>query len=167
LGIVKAEIKAINAELTTLTAGRIKTIDQNVAFLAWLQERGATIKSLTKDALSAFDASDLPADVQRVIALRQSGAKAAVKKLKAFLDFADDDDRIRDAFSYHQAHTGRSAGRGSQVQNIKKVEIPDAELAAAIAFARAGDHTQFKQKFADDTLGMIANLMRSIVWAGP
>jgi hypothetical protein len=166
LRIVKAEIKAINTELATITGKKIKTIDQNVALLAWLRERGANIKNLTKDALAAFDSSGLPDDVRRVIELRQSGAKATVKKLKAFLDFADDDDRIREAFSYHQAHTGRSAGRGSQVQNIKKVEIRDDELATAIALARSGDYAQFKQRFAGDTLGMIANLMRSIVWAG-
>jgi hypothetical protein len=76
LAIVKAEIKAINAELETLTAGRIETIDQNVALLAWLQEHGAKIKGLTKDSLAAFDASGLPAEVRRVIELRQNGVCA-------------------------------------------------------------------------------------------
>ena len=49
--------------------------------------------------------------MRRVLELRLGGAQAAVKKIDALLARAGDDDRIRGAFRYHGAATGRWAAK--------------------------------------------------------
>jgi DNA polymerase len=51
---------------------------------------------------------------RRVLELRLDGGQAAVKKLDALLTRAGADDRVRGAFRYHGAATGRWAGEGFQ-----------------------------------------------------
>ena len=77
------------------------------------------------------DAELLPPPVRRVLELRQGGAQAAVKKVDALLARAGNDARIRGAFRYHGAATGRWAGQGYQPQNLKRLTVKDEELDAA------------------------------------
>ena len=66
-------------------------------------------RELDRKAIEKLLATELPAQVQRVLELRLGGAQAAVKKIDALLARAGDDDRIRGAFRYHGAATGRWA----------------------------------------------------------
>lgn len=50
-------------------------------------------------------------------------SKAATKKLVPMIDMASDDGRVRGAFQYHGAHTGRGSSHGVQFQNLKKAKI--------------------------------------------
>src|SRR5215813_13896681 len=75
---------------------------------------------------------------QQVLELRLGGAQAAVKKIDALLTRADDDDRVRGAFRYHGAATGRWAGEGFQPQNLKRPTVED--INAAIAAVSTGDY---------------------------
>ena len=59
--------------------------------------------------------------MRRVLELRQGGAQAAVKKIDALLAHAGDDDRIRGAFRYHGAATGRAGlvkGISRRISNV-------------------------------------------------
>ena len=56
--------------------------------------------------------------VRRVLELRLGGAQAAVKKIDALLARAGDDDRVRGAFRYHGAATGRWSGEGLSSRRI-------------------------------------------------
>ena len=76
--------------------------------------------------------------MRRVLELRLGGAQAAVKKIDALLARAGDDDRVRGAFRYHGAATGRWAGEGFQPQNLKRPVVED--LDAAIAAVATGDY---------------------------
>jgi len=82
--------------------------------------------------------SELPPHVQQVLELRLGGAQAAVKKIDALLTRADDDDRVRCAFRYHGAATGRWSGEGFQPQNLKRPMVED--INAAIAAVSTGDY---------------------------
>ena len=73
-----------------------------------------------------------------MLELRLGGAQAAVKKIDALLARAGDDDRVRGAFRYHGAATGRWAGEGFQPQNLKRPVVED--LDAAIAAVATGDY---------------------------
>jgi DNA polymerase len=93
------------------------------------------------------DSELLPPSVRRVLELRQGGAQAAVKKINALLSRAGDDDRIRGAFRYHGAATGRFSGQGYQPQNLKRLTIKDEELYAAIAAVATGDHEHVRARY--------------------
>ena len=102
--------------------------------------RAIAAKKLDRKAIEKLllDAEMLPPPVRRVLELRLGGAQAAVKKIDALLARAGDDDRVRGAFRYHGAATGRWAGEGFQPQNLKRPAVED--LDAAIAAVATGDY---------------------------
>jgi DNA polymerase len=53
------------------------------------------------------------------LVLRLAGAKASIKKLPKILEQLSPDDRLRNQYSFYKAHTGRWAGKGAQLQNLK------------------------------------------------
>ena len=97
----------------------------------WLQEQGCTLQKLDQKAIERQleRAEELPATVQRVLELRLGGAQAAAKKIDALLARAGDDDRVRGAFRYHGAATGRWSGEGFQPQNLKRPAVEDLDAA--------------------------------------
>ena len=107
------------------------------------------LRKLDKKAIEKLlrDAELLPPPVRRVLELRQGGAQAAVKKIDALLARAGDDDRIRGAFRYHGAATGRWAGQGYQPQNLKRLTVKDEELDAAIAAVATGDYEHVRARY--------------------
>ena len=112
--IAQAAAPEIDAELADITGGAVTGINQIAKLQVWLQQQGCTARKLYKKAIEKLllDTELLPPPVRRVLELRHGGAQAAVKKIDALLAHAGDDDRIRDAFRYHGAATGRSAGQG-------------------------------------------------------
>ena len=106
----------------------------------------------------------LPPPVRRVLELRLGGAQAAVKKIDALLARAGDDDRVRGAFRYHGASTGRWAGEGFQPQNLKRPAVED--LDAAIAAVATGDYEHVR-KLYPRPLSVVGDCSRSMIIAAP
>ena len=102
--------------------------------------------------------------VQRALELRLGGAQAAVKKIDSLLARAGDDDRVRGAFRYHGAATGRWAGEGFQPQNLKRPVVDD--LAAAIDAVSTGDYAHVK-KLYPRPLAVVGDCTRSMITAAP
>ena len=102
--------------------------------------------------------------MRRVLELRLGGAQAAVKKIDALLARAGDDDRVRGAFRYHGASTGRWAGEGFQPQNLKRPAVED--LAAAIAAVATGDYEHVR-KLYPRPLSVVGDCSRSMIIAAP
>ena len=90
--------------------------------------------------------------------------KAAVKKIDALLARAGDDDRVRGAFKFHGAATGRWAGEGFQPQNLKRPVVDD--LAAAIDAVATGDYAHVK-KLYPRPLAVVGDCTRSMIDAAP
>jgi DNA polymerase bacteriophage-type len=102
--------------------------------------------------------------VQRVLELRLGGAQAAVKKIDALLARAGEDDRVRGAFRYHGASTGRWSGEGFQPQNLKRPVVED--LVAATAAVATGDYAHV-QKLYSRPLAVVGDCSRSMICAAP
>src|SRR6516165_8714704 len=123
------------------------------------------VSTLNRKTLERLlETEDLPPNVRRVIELRLDGAQAAVKKIDALLARARADDRVRGAFRFHGAATGRWSGEGFQPQNLKRPEVDDLE--AAIAAVLTGDITYVKNLYARP-LSVIGDLSRPMVTAAP
>jgi DNA polymerase bacteriophage-type len=119
---------------------------------------------LKKEAVEEQLEGGLSAAVRRVLELRLGGAQAASKKIISLLARAGDDGRVRGAFTYHGASTGRWSGEGFQPQNLKRPVEKDLESArAAIA---TGDLEFVKTKYAKP-LAVIGDLIRSTIVAAP
>jgi DNA polymerase len=119
--IAQAAAPETDTELCEITGGIVTGINQVARQLHWLQQQGCTMRKLDRKAIERqLEKEDLPAAVRRVLELRLGGAQAAVKKIDALLARAGADDRVRGAFRYHGASTGRWAGEGFQPQNLKR-----------------------------------------------
>jgi DNA polymerase len=156
----------IDRELAEITGGAVVKISQVARLLAWLQGQGCTLRKLDRGAIEQQlkRAEELPVTVQRALELRLGGAQAAVKKIDALLARAGNDDRIRGAFRYHGAATGRWVGEGFQPQNLKRPVVED--LNAAIAAVSTGDHEQVRA-FHPRPLSVLGDCSRAMIVAAP
>ena len=164
--IAQAAAPEIDQELAGITGGAVTGINQITRLQTWLTEQGYPVKKLDRKAIEKLlkDAELMPAPVQRVLELRLGGAQAAVKKIDALLARAGNDDRVRGAFRYHGASTGRWAGEGSQPQNLKRPAVDD--LAAAIDAVASGDYEHVR-KLYPRPLSIIGDCSRSMIIAAP
>jgi DNA polymerase len=163
--IAQAAAPEIDQELAKITAGAVTGINQIARLTAWLQEQGCAVKKLDKKAIEKLlVAAELPPQVQRALELRLGGAQAAVKKIDALLARAGDDGRVRGAFRYHGASTGRWAGEGFQPQNLKRPAVDDIE--AAVAAVATGDYAHVR-KLYPRPLSVVGDCSRSLICAAP
>ena len=164
--IAQAAAPEIDQELAGITGGAVTGINQIARLQAWLTEQGYPVKKLDRKAIEKLllDAEMMPPPVQRVLELRLGGAQAAVKKIDALLARAGNDDRVRGAFRYHGASTGRWAGEGFQPQNLKRPAVDD--LAAAIAAVATGDYEHVR-KLYPRPLSIVGDCSRSMIIAAP
>jgi DNA polymerase len=163
--VAQAAAPEIDQELADLTGGAITSINQVAKLLAWLQAQGCTLQKLDKKAIERqLLNTELSAQVQRVLELRLGGAQAAARKIDALLARAGDDDRVRGAFRFWGASTGRWAGEGFQPQNLKRPAVDD--LDAAIAAVATGDYEHVR-KLYPRPLSIIGDCNRSMICAAP
>jgi DNA polymerase len=163
--INEAAKREIAAEIASITGGVVTGINQTARILSWLAANGCVVSDLQKPTLhNALTRSTLPAAARRVIDLRLSGAIAAASKLKTMLNWMDKDDRIRGAFRYHGASTGRFSSLGVQLQNMKRVGIID--MAEAIAAVMTGD-LNYLRKHYPEPIKLIGSVTRALICAPP
>ena len=96
--------------------------------------------------------------------MRHAGAQSAVKKISALLARAGEGNRIRGAFRYHGAATGRWSGEGFQAQNLKRPLVDD--LDAAITAVSTGDYQHVKSRYPS-ALAVVGDCGRAMICAAP
>jgi DNA polymerase len=163
--VAEAAGPEIDAELAELTDNIITGINQVARMLVWLGEHNCSLTRLDRKSIEKHLAKtkDIEPKVQRVLELRLGGAQASTKKIASLLNRAGQDDRIRGAFRFHGASTGRWAAEGFQPQNLKK---PIADLDAAIAAVRSGNYQHVKTLFPKP-LATVGDTIRSMIVATP
>jgi DNA polymerase len=100
----------------------------------WLAAHGCVVPNIQKATLrAALRRKGLEPSVRRAIELRLQLAHASAAKVEALRNWRGPDNRVRGAFGFHGASTGRWAGRGPQPQNFKRdSEGVDAKIAAIL-----------------------------------
>jgi DNA polymerase len=162
--IAQAAAPEIDRELADITGGVVIKISQVARLQAWLQQHGCAMQTLDRPAIERRleRAEELPDAVRRVLELLLGGAQAAAKKIDALLARAGDDDRVRGAFRYHGASTGRWSGEGFQPQNLKRPAVED--LDAATAAVATGDYEHVRKLYSRP-LSIIGDCSRSMIAA--
>jgi hypothetical protein len=100
-------------------------------------------------------------EVRQLLELRREGAQAAARKLDALLAGADTDHRLRGAFRFHGAATGRWSGSRFQPQNLKKAQSPGGAIEAVLS-----DNLEAVRKIGAP-LSIIGDLSRNLITAAP
>lgn len=87
----------------------------------WLARRGVKVTALDKAVLRELLGGYIAVpSVRRVLAIRQDLGRTSVKKYEALLSMAGKDERVRGITQYYGTFTGRFAGRGLQLQNLRQ-----------------------------------------------
>lgn len=121
----------------------------------WLSDNGLAVDSLGKKEVAEL-LKTAPAEMQKVLSLRQQLAKSSVRKYQAMEKAVCADGRARGMFQFYGANrTGRWAGRIIQMQNLPQNHLPD--LAEARSLVRSGDFDALKILYEDvpDTLSQL------------
>lgn len=118
LDVVTAAVGRYTPELIELTGGAVQTASEVADMREWLARRGWRTEDLDEESVTALLGLDLPADVRRVLQIREALAGSSTKKISAMLRTVSSDGRIRGMFQYHGAATGRWTGKGAQPQNL-------------------------------------------------
>ncbi len=117
--------RVLNAELQRVTGGAVETVGQIAKLQEWCHANGTFIPDCTAPRIKDYLATqDLTPAVRRALEIRQALGSASVKKVWAFLSRLCPDGRVRGAFKYCVAGTGRWAGGGIQPQNFPRPEYP-------------------------------------------
>lgn len=113
----------ISSELTGLTRGDVMAATERDRILAYLEEIGLELPSLTAEVVEdTLYHSKLTKTQRRILQLRQEGARSSVNKYQAFDSWTDqDDDVLRGLYIYYGANAhGRWSARGVQPQNFPR-----------------------------------------------
>jgi DNA polymerase len=112
-----------------------------VQVMDWADAIGLDIGNLQKETIEkALSDETLDQPVKRALELRQELALVASKKFGTALTSVSPDGRLRGSFRFFGAHTGRWAGRGTQVHNLPREAFDnEADTELAIAELKAGE----------------------------
>lgn len=140
------ELNLITQELEFINLTGVENPNSLPQVGRWLESVGHPLPNLRAETVEAKLAA-LKADpsqehaemVAQALELRQDLALVASKKYLAALGSVSEDDRLRGAFRFFGAHTGRWAGRGVQLHNLPRAQLDsEEETEAAIAALHAG-----------------------------
>jgi DNA polymerase len=168
-------LKKLNKEISQITGNAVKAVTNVDRLVEWVEAQGVPLSSGTKaDIEQLLELDDLPKHVRRAVEIRQQGAKTSVAKLKKMLKLAGPDGRIRGAFIYHKASTGRTQSVGVNLNNLPRPRriFDDAKLRQDVLFnaIRTGDPDALTLLYGDE-LGkpmlMLSDAIRGFIWAAP
>lgn len=124
----------------------------------WLNEKGLEIDSLAKkDVESAL--KNVKGDIKEVLELRQELSKSSVRKYDAMKNVKGKDNRARGLIQFYGANrTGRYSGRLIQVQNLRRNNLKDLELARSLV--KNGDYETMEMLYESPS-DVLSQLIRT------
>lgn len=165
----------LNAEMAEVTGYHVTECTQVEPLKRWIGYQGVEIASLAKAEIEdLLEREDLPPLVRRAVEIRQEFAKTSVAKIRAFLNRAGADGRIRGSFLFRAAGTGRYSSTGAQVHNLPRPRkaFGDAHLEPSVLFQaiRQADPDWLRALYGDELgrpLWLISDAIRGFLWAAP
>ena len=132
----------------------------------WLSNKiGADVTSVAKGNITEMLEGKTNGEVERVLQLRQMGAKTSTKKYSAMLNCACEDNRAHGLFQFYGANrTGRWASRLIQMQNLPQNHLAD--LDAERNLIAKGDYDAVTMVH-DDIPSVLSQLIRTTFIAKP
>ena len=161
--MLEHENEKVLDELKELTKYEIKTPGQTEAIRQYLREHfDLVLPNLQAATIVEVLQGDLPPVARRILEIRKSAGKAAVKKYAALLSATSDDGRIRHVFQYcGGSRTGRWSGQKFQPQNLYRPTIKQIDLAVEIILSDPLDVGYYY----DDVFEVAASTVRAMVTA--
>lgn len=121
----------------------------------WLNKKGLEIDSLAKkDVESALKNAE--GDIKEVLELRQELSKSSVRKYDAMKNVKGKDNRARGLIQFYGANrTGRYSGRLIQVQNLRRNNLKDLDIARSLVKNRDFETMEILYESPSDILSQL------------
>ena len=124
--------------------------------MKWLEENDVQTDNLRKATVAELLEGRNPADVRRMLEIRQQLGKTSVKKYAAMEAARGEGDRVRGLTQYYGANrTGRWAGRLVQLQNLPRNYIKTLDYARETVKKKNFDGLQLLYGNVPDTLSQL------------
>ena len=132
------------------------SIKQLAQWLTDATDSDAEITSVTKETVATMLKQPQPANVQRMLEIRQELGKTSTKKYDALETCISDDGRVRGLLQFYGANrTGRWAGRLVQVQNLPRTYTHPLPPARQLVKDRNIDGLRLMYGSINDTLSQL------------
>ena len=151
---VKSQLMAEARQLSGLD--NPNSIKQLARWLTDATDSDAEITSVTKETVATMLKQPHPANVQRMLEIRQELGKTSTKKYDALETCIADDGRVRGLLQFYGANrTGRWAGRLVQVQNLPRTYTHPLPPARQLVKDRNIDGLRLMYGSINDTLSQL------------
>lgn len=151
---VKSQLMAEARQLSGLD--NPNSIKQLARWLTEATDSDAEITSVTKETVATMLKQPQPANVQRMLEIRQELGKTSTKKYDALETCIADDGRVRGLLQFYGANrTGRWAGRLVQVQNLPRTHTHPLPPARQLVKDRNIDGLRLMYGSINDTLSQL------------
>jgi DNA polymerase len=151
---VKSQLMAEARQLSGLD--NPNSIKQLARWLTDATDSDAEITSVTKETVATMLKQPQPANVQRMLEIRQELGKTSTKKYDALETCIADDGRVRGLLQFYGANrTGRWAGRLVQVQNLPRTYTHPLPPARQLVKDRNIDGLRLMYGSINDTLSQL------------
>lgn len=151
---VKSQLMAEARQLSGLD--NPNSIKQLARWLTEATDSDAEITSVTKETVATMLKQPQPANVQRMLEIRQELGKTSTKKYDALETCIADDGRVRGLLQFYGANrTGRWAGRLAQVQNLPRTYTHPLPPARQLVKDRNIDGLRLMYGSINDTLSQL------------
>lgn len=151
---VKSQLMAEARQLSGLN--NPNSIKQLARWLTEATDGDTEITSVTKETVATMLKQPQPANVQRMLEIRQELGKTSTKKYDALETCIADDGRVRGLLQFYGANrTGRWAGRLVQVQNLPRTYTHPLPPARQLVKDRNIDGLRLMYGSINDTLSQL------------
>jgi DNA polymerase len=138
----------------------------------YLHSAGIEVHDVRRGSLEVvLDDPDLAPDVRAVVSARLLSSGITGTKLSAGVRMQSPDGRIRGAFVYHAARTGRWSAKGLQPQNLPRgAKLDPGQIESLMEVVRAGGLERlraFGENVGHTPTDLLATIVRSCICASP
>lgn len=173
LALAEKAKKDLDRQMAQITGGAVRKCSEVAKLTAWVAENGVEVPSLAKaDLVDVLAFPDLPSHVREALETRQEAAKTSTSKIKAMLDRASKDGRVRGTYLYHGAGTGRWTSMGVNFANMPRSRKSFEGVRQDVLFEaiREGDPDYLRFLYGGDLgrpLHLLSDAIRGFIWAAP
>lgn len=126
---------------------------------------GEVVKSLNKSAIAEVNSMFKDTEIEHVLKIREKLSRTSIKKFTAILNSTCNDGCVKGLFQYYGANrTGRWAGRNVQLQNLKRNDLKELDLARQLV---KENNLEVLELLFDDVGYVLSNLIRTAFIPSP
>lgn len=160
--------RELRVQIAELTGDVVTTPSQRGRILKWLADHGCTLSNLRRPTVAdVLLEPGLNDRARALLELRQSGGGAAARKFATLRRWTSDGEepRIRYAYRFHGASSGRWVSLGSQLHNLRKPEIEN--VREAIEAVSSGSLAEMRRRGFERPLETLGHIIRAVIRAAP